>query len=102
MPWAGEGSLKLPASPSRARDERRGGGDLLIDYWIYRPAIGWEHVTRSVPADEVASYARTPLTEDANPKLIPLGTLLGRDDAHFRAGEEPPWRGKVESRWGRI
>ena len=57
-------------------------------------------MTRSVPADEVASYAGTPLTEDANPKLIPLETLLGRDDARFRAGEIPPWRGQIESRWG--
>ena len=32
--------------------------------------------------------------------LVPLETLLGRDDARFAAGEEPPWRGKVESTWG--
>jgi hypothetical protein len=32
--------------------------------------------------------------------LVPLETLLGRDDAQFVAGEEPPWKGRIESRWG--
>jgi hypothetical protein len=50
---------------------------------------------------EIESYASTPPLESANPKLVPLETLLGRDDARFRAGEEPPWRGQIESRWGR-
>lgn len=83
------------------RDERASGGDLFIGYWIYRPTLGWEQVTRRVPAAGIDAYASTPLTEDSNPKLVPLETLLGRDDARFRAGEEPPWRGAIESRWGR-
>lgn len=83
------------------RDRRRSDGELFIDYWIYRPTLGWERVTRRLASEEIAAYARTPLTEDANPKLIPLETLLGRDDARFRAGEKPPWQGRVESRWGR-
>ena len=41
-----------------------------------------------------------PLLESADPVLVPLETLLGRDDARFAGGEEPPWRGQVESRWG--
>jgi hypothetical protein len=45
----------------------------------------------------VDSYARTPLLESQSPALVPLETLLGRDDARFAAGEEPPWRGRVES-----
>jgi hypothetical protein len=79
----------------------RGGGEVAVDYWIYRPTIGWERVARHVDAEEVASLARTPLLETADPALVPLETLLGRDDARFPPAEEPPWRGQVESRWGR-
>ena len=78
-----------------------GGGPVTIDYWIYRPTLGWELVSRSIGSADVAAYARTPLLESASPALVPLETLLGRDDARFRAGEEPPWRNQVESRWGR-
>ena len=83
------------------RDQRRSGGPVAIDYWIYRPTIGWERITRTVNAAAIAAHATTPLLVSANPALVPLETLLGRDDARFRAGEEPPWRGQVESRWGR-
>jgi hypothetical protein len=38
----------------------------------------------------------TPLLESANPALVPLETLLGRDDARFPAVEEPPWRNRIE------
>ena len=75
-------------------------GSIEIDYWIYRPTIGWEQVSELVDSADVARYAKTPLLESADPALVPLETLLGRDDARFPAGEEPPWRGQVESRWG--
>ena len=83
------------------RDDRRAGGTVTIDYWIYRPTIGWERISRQITSTEVASLAGTPLLDSADPALVPLETLLGRDDAAFRAGEEPPWRNRVESRWGR-
>ncbi len=77
------------------------GGSVEIDYWIYRPTIGWEQVAQPIDTADVDRYAKTPLLDSADPVLVPLETLLGRDDARFRAGEEPPWRGEVESRWGR-
>lgn len=83
------------------RDRRRSAGVLSIDYWTYRPTIGWERVSRTLDAAGIAAHAGTPLLDSDNPALVPLETLLGRDDAVFRAGEEPPWRGRVESRWGR-
>jgi hypothetical protein len=83
------------------RDDRRSAGTVTIDYWIYRPTIGWERISRSLAPGEIAAYARTPLLDSADPALVPLETLLGRDDADFRVGEEPPWRGQIESRWGR-
>ena len=72
-----------------------------ISYWIYRPTLGWELIERVADAAEIAAHARTPLLESADPLLVPLETLLGRDDAEFPPGEEPPWRGQVESSWGR-
>ena len=78
-----------------------GGGAIEISYWIYRPTIGWERIVEHVDPAELAEYERVPLPEGADPVLVPLETLLGRDDARFAAGEEPPWRGQVESLWGR-
>ncbi|MCB0875679.1 MAG: hypothetical protein R2718_07055 [Solirubrobacterales bacterium] len=106
-------SCAAPASPrlttanrrttafTSIRDDRRAGGTVTIDYWVYRPTIGWERITRTVDAGDIAAYAKTPLLDSADPALVPLETLLGRDDARFRSGEEPPWRGLIESRWGR-
>jgi hypothetical protein len=94
-------SNRLITAFTSVRDERHGSGTMTIDYWIYRPTIGWERISRTLDGDTVAGYAATPLLESASPALVPLETLLGRDDARFAAGEEPPWRGGVESRWGR-
>lgn len=74
---------------------------VAIDYWIYRPTIGWERRTFEADPGTLDTHARTPLLESADPRLIPLETLLGRDSARFRAGERPPWQGRIESRWGR-
>ncbi len=82
-------------------DRRRADGTVAIDYWIYRPTIGWQDISKEIGAAEIERYAKTPLLDSADPALVPLETLLGRDDANFRAGEEPPWRGQIESRWGR-
>jgi hypothetical protein len=45
----------------------------------------------------VARLAATPLLETQAPKLVPLETLVGRNHFEFVAGEEPPWRWRVES-----
>jgi hypothetical protein len=98
------GDLHLTASNRRSTaftHVRRTAGAIAIDYWIYRPTIGWEKVTRTLSTDELSTYSGTPLPDSADPALVPLETLLGRDDARFPASEEPPWRGKVESLWGR-
>jgi hypothetical protein len=76
-------------------------GAVAIDYWIYRPTVGWQQVSERAERGEIESLAPTPLLDSASPVLVPLETLLGRDEARFRAGEEPPWRGEIESRWGR-
>jgi hypothetical protein len=50
-----------------------------------------------VSAGDVERYAGTPLLDSANPVLVPLETLYGRDHYDFPPAEEPPWRWKVES-----
>jgi len=37
------------------------------------------------------------ILDSANPVLVPLETLYGRDHYDFPPAEEPPWRWKVES-----
>lgn len=83
------------------RDDRRTSGTVTIYYWVYRPTIGWERITKTIDGAAIAAHAATPLLESQSPALVPLETLLGRDDASFAAGEEPPWRNRIESRWGR-
>jgi hypothetical protein len=83
-----------------AIDDRRPAGPVLIDYWIDRPTLGWERVRAEADAATIARYAKTPLLDTLDPQLIPLETLLGRDEAQFAAGEKPPWQGEIESRWG--
>jgi hypothetical protein len=39
----------------------------------------------------------TPLLESANPRLVPLETLAGKNHVRFAPGEEPPWRWQVET-----
>jgi hypothetical protein len=104
-PLPGEAGLHLTISNRRtvaftAISELAGGG-VAIDYWHYRPTLGWERIRRRAGGEDVAALARTPLPDDADPQLIPLETLLGRDEARFRPAEEPPWRHRIESRWGR-
>lgn len=80
-------------------DHRRSGGAVVITYWLYRPTLGWTRVTRTATSQEVASLASTPLLDSAVPTLVALETLSGRDSYTFRAGEEPPWRGRIRTRY---
>jgi hypothetical protein len=78
-------------------DHRRSDGNLEVTYWLYRPAIGWSRVVRTASSAQVSETAATPLLESANPRLVPLETLAGRNHYDFPAREEPPWRWRVES-----
>jgi Flp pilus assembly pilin Flp len=78
------------------QDRRRSEGQVRISYWLYRPTLGWERVQRVASSAEVAALAGTPLLEAQDPKLVPLETLVGRNHFEFLAGEEPPWRWRVE------
>jgi hypothetical protein len=80
-------------------DRRRRSGGILVDYWLYRPTLGWDRVRRTAAAADVAALAATPLLESQDPKLVPLETVAGRNHFDFPAGEEPPWRWRIDSRW---
>jgi hypothetical protein len=71
-------------------------GGVEIDYWLYRPSLGWERVQKGTNSDRVQALAKTPLLETDVPRLVPLETLAGRNHIDFRAGEEPPWRWRVD------
>jgi len=74
-----------------------GPGGAEIEYWLYRPTLGWERIRRRADAATVAEHSRTPLLEIDVPRLVPLETLAGRNHVEFPATEEPPWRWQVES-----
>jgi hypothetical protein len=78
-------------------DHRRSGGGVDLSYWLYRPGLGWDGTVREASSQDVERYASTPLLGTANPVLVPLETLYGRDHYDFPPGEEPPWRWKVQS-----
>jgi hypothetical protein len=77
-------------------DERRSRDVVRVTYWLYRPGLGWERVRRLASSADVDRHAGTPLLEDANPRLVPLETLPGRNHYDFPPSEEPPWRWRVE------
>jgi hypothetical protein len=80
-------------------DHRRTLGWVELTYWLYRPGLGWGRIVRraSQAQIEAASHVRVLLRDD--PALVPLETLPGRDQYEFPAGEEPPWRWRVRSRY---
>jgi Flp pilus assembly pilin Flp len=77
-------------------DHRRARGTVAVTYWLYRPTLGWARVVRTADSAGVTETASTPLLESANPRLVPLETLAGRNHYDFPAREEPPWRWQVE------
>ncbi|TMK73088.1 MAG: hypothetical protein E6G48_06050 [Actinobacteria bacterium] len=78
-------------------DRRRAGGQVVVTYWLYRPGVGWARATRRASSADVATHASTPLLQTANPRLVPLEALPGRNHYEFPPAEEPPWRWQVES-----
>ena len=81
------------------RDLRRHGGPVRIDYWLYRPTLGWERISKDAGAAEIEAASELRLSLEQLPALVPLETLAGRDHYEFPAGEEPPWRWAVPDRY---
>ncbi len=104
VPKPGEG-LHLTSSNRRTtaftkiEDRRRSLGWVELTYWLYRPGLGWERITRRADQAQVeaASDVRVLLRDD--PALVPLETLPGRDHYNFPPGEQPPWQWRVRGRY---
>lgn len=80
-------------------DLRRSGGPVRVTYWLYRPTVGWERITRSAGPAEIAAASAIRLNLEDDPALVPLETLAGRNHFRFPRSEEPPWRWAIESRY---
>jgi hypothetical protein len=78
-------------------DRRAQDGDVVVIYWLYRPSLGWSHVTRRATQADVDAASATRVLVKDDPALVPLETLPGRDYYEFPAGETPPWRWRVKS-----
>jgi hypothetical protein len=76
-------------------DLRRSRGPVRVTYWLYRPTLGWERITRDAGADEIEAAASIRLSLEDDPALVPLETLPGRNHVPFPRPEEPPWRWRL-------
>jgi hypothetical protein len=101
VPRSGPDAAHLTTSGCRTTafteviDRRRSAGWVDIDYWLYRPTIGWEKVVRHGTQADVDAAAGTAVLLKDNPMLVPLEALPGRDQYDFPPGEEPPWQWHV-------
>jgi hypothetical protein len=101
----GSAGLHLTASGRRTtafvevKDERRPHGSVELTYWLYRPGLGWERLTRRADAAEVEAASGVPVLLSDDPALVPLETLPGRNHYEFPAGERPPWQWNVDGRY---
>ena len=78
-------------------DRRRAGGFVELSYWLYRPSLGWERIARRATEADVEAASGTEVLLKDDPNLVPLETIPGRDQYEFPAGEQPPWRWKLQS-----
>jgi Flp pilus assembly pilin Flp len=81
------------------RDRRASLGWVEISYWLYRPGLDWERLVRRADATTIAAAAGVPVLASADPALVPLETLPGRNHYEFPADERPPWQWRVGGRY---
>jgi hypothetical protein len=80
-------------------DRRRTLGWVELDYWLYRPSIGWERVIRRTTQADVEAASGMPVLLKEDPALVPLETLPGHNHYRFPPGEHPPWQWHVAGRY---
>ena len=84
---------------TQLEDRRSDRGWVELTYWLYRPTLGWQRVVRRAGQAQVEAASQVRVLMKDDPNLVPLEILPGRDQYDFPAGEEPPWRWKVRSRY---
>ncbi|MGN6588484.1 MAG: hypothetical protein ACTHKT_13605 [Solirubrobacterales bacterium] len=84
---------------TEVNDRRDSNGWIEITYWLYRPTLGWERVSRQATQADVEAAAGVKVLERDDPALVPLETLPGRNHYDFPASERPPWQWHVTGRY---
>jgi Flp pilus assembly pilin Flp len=80
-------------------DQRGTRGWVELDYWLYRPGLGWERQARRATQTDVEAARGTPVLLQDDPALVPLETLPGRNHYEFPSAESPPWQWHVDPRY---
>jgi hypothetical protein len=80
-------------------DRRASAGWVEVVYWLYRPTLGWERVSRRATQAEVDAAADVDVLVEDDPALVPLETVPGRNHYEFPASERPPWQWRVGGRY---
>jgi hypothetical protein len=80
-------------------DDRRSSGWVEINYWLYRPTLGWERISRRATEADVEAAADVEVLAQDDPALVPLETLPGRNHYDFPTSERPPWQWHVTGRY---
>jgi Flp pilus assembly pilin Flp len=80
-------------------DHRGSQGWVEIVYWLYRPTLGWQRLSRRASQADVEAASEIEVLERDDPALVPLETLPGRNHYDFPAAERPPWQWRVGGRY---
>jgi hypothetical protein len=80
-------------------DRRQSLGWVEVVYWLYRPGLGWERLVRRAGPAQIDAAAGVDVLLSADPALVPLETLPGRNHYEFPANERPPWQWNVKGRY---
>ena len=106
--WCRRESCAVYAGPHVTASNRRTtafteivttNGWVDVTYWLYRPTLGWERIARRASAADVAAASGSEVLESADPALVPLETLPGRNHYEFPPHEAPPWQWNVPGRY---
>jgi hypothetical protein len=103
VPVSGDGALRLTTSNRRVTyftevlDRRRVDGSVELVWWLYRPALGWQALRRTVGPEEIKAASGTRVLLSDSPMLVPLETLDGRNHIRFPPAEQPAWQWRVGS-----
>jgi Flp pilus assembly pilin Flp len=84
---------------TEVHDLRRQHGWVEIVYWLYRPTLGWERLVRRADGAQIDAAGGVEVRADADPALVPLETLPGRNHYEFPPAERPPWQWGVGGRY---
>jgi hypothetical protein len=80
-------------------DHRGSEGWVEIVYWLYRPTLGWQRLSRRAGQTDVEAAGAVEVLERDDPALVPLETLPGRNHYSFPPHERPPWQWHVAGRY---